>query len=159
MEMGNAKPGTIATVWLDPRILIPCDPPTDIQKLLGLIATFLKRGGGETVPAILTMSLATDESRLLVLDGNHRAGAAFAACRRLRGKVCRSAQDLEAVGQGTAAGEARRLGFAGCKESFLRIAFASGWYAGGFQEYLRLAGLRPSSNKPYEATKVLLPER
>jgi hypothetical protein len=105
-----------------------------------LIESF-QAGSAGTVPPILTMPLTEDESRLLVLDGNHRADAAFAAGHLLLGIVCRSSGDLEAVGQRTAAAEAMRQGFLACRDWFRSIALSRGWYDSGFAQYLRIAGL------------------
>jgi hypothetical protein len=131
---------TISTVWLDPRRLVPCNEPRDPAVIKILIAAF-QIGAGASVEPILAMPLVPDERKLLVLHGNHRAGAALAADRRLLGKLCRTIEELETVGQGNAALEARRQGFAGCRESFRAFAVQNGWYAGGFRLFLERTGL------------------
>jgi hypothetical protein len=94
-----SPPVTISTIWLDPRRLVPCNPPRDRAVIETLITVFPNGAGGSVEP-ILTIPLVPDERKLLVLQGNHRAGAALAADRRLFGKVCRTVEDWRRWGRG-----------------------------------------------------------
>ena len=124
--------------WLNPRHLTPCDLCTDPGKLDDLTKVFL-RGREEELPPILVMPLDPDGWVLLVLDGNHRAGAAFAADRAVRGIILRSAEEMKAAGQGTPAEYVERLGLEEARSFFLIHARRSGRDRGGFAWYLESA--------------------
>jgi len=47
---------TISTVWLDPRRLVPCNPPRDPAVIKALIAVF-QTSAGASVEPILAMPL------------------------------------------------------------------------------------------------------
>lgn len=149
METWGPKAPSISMlpIWLDPRALVPCNASRDPLVIKKLIAVF-RVGAAAAVEPILAMPLLPDESRLLVLHGNHRAGAALAVGQRLLGKVCRTPEELDLVGQGTAALEARRLGFTRCQDSFRANALTNGWYAGGFRLFLERAGLQIERERP-----------
>lgn len=115
--VGPASPG-IPIGYIDPTLLIPTDHPRDPAAYTAFVEIF--REGRES---ILDPVLAVEDPRTspkgFLLQGHHRAAAAFSTHRRVRVAILRTREDLlEHVQEGTAAEYAR-----GCTsfDKFLEI--------------------------------------